>query len=130
MAQNYTAGQRDDAEMHEELKAVLHASRELPSQMDDSVIDAFMERLDRHIDSRLGQPGTVTPSAPFVVPNTQHQSRSAAKRADAGNVSAILGVGIPFVVLAGVFGHTAGVVLAVIVIGLLAAAQIARESIG
>jgi hypothetical protein len=106
----------EDALMREELRAVLHASRELPSQLDDTVIDAFIDRLDRHIDQRVAAVAQMQPRPP----GERH-------RPDAGGVAAIVGVGIPFVVLAGVFGHTPGALLAIIVIGVLGVGQMIRE---
>ena len=96
-------------DMREELRAVLHAGRELPAAMDDTVIDAFVRRLDQHIDDRIRALAPVSEDA-------------AAKHvaAKTGAVTGMLAVGIPLVVLAGVFGHVAGVVIALLVIGGLA----------
>jgi hypothetical protein len=96
-------------DMREELRAVLHAGRELPAAMDDTVIDAFVRRLDQHIDDRIRALAPAT--------TTDHTKHTAAK---AGAVTGMLAVGIPIVVLAGVFGHVAGVVIALLVIGGLA----------
>lgn len=102
----------DGDDMREELRAVLHAGRELPAQMDDTVIDAFIRRLDQHIDARirglapaLAQRGTLHPAA------------------KAGLTTGTLAIGIPIVVLAGVFGHVAGVIVALLVIGAIAGYQ-------
>jgi hypothetical protein len=89
------------------------ATSGVPSQIDDATLDAFLAEIDRHIDARLAQ-------MPVPQPPAQHKR-------DAGNVAAILGVGIPFVVLAGIFGHTPGAILAVIVTGVLGVAQMIRE---
>ncbi|HEY7294847.1 MAG TPA: hypothetical protein VH916_07380 [Dehalococcoidia bacterium] len=89
------------------------ATSGVPSQIDDATLDAFLAEIDRHIDARLAQ-------LPAPQPPAQHKR-------DAGNVAAILGVGIPFVVLAGIFGHTPGAILAVIVTGVLGVAQMIRE---
>ncbi|HLZ70872.1 MAG TPA: hypothetical protein VKV26_13300 [Dehalococcoidia bacterium] len=82
-------------------------------QLDDATLDTFLAEIDRHIDTRLAQMQAI-------------QSPPAHKR-DAGNITAIVGVGIPFVVLAGVFGHTPGAIVATIVIGVLGVAQMIRE---
>ena len=95
-------------DMREELRAVLHAGRELPATMDDTVIDAFVRRLDLHIDDRIR---ALTP-APGPAPRQSDAKYGAA--------IGMLAVGIPIVVLAGVFGHVAGVVIALLVIGGLA----------
>lgn len=117
MARQQVGRAGDDGDMREELRAVLHAGRELPSRLDDTVIDAFIERLGQHIDARLRQQGLRQPV----------KEPKPARRNDAGNVSAIIGVGIPFVVLAGIFGHSAGAIVAVIVIGVTAVLQMVRE---
>ena len=102
----------DADDMREELRAVLHAGRELPAQMDDTVIDAFVRRLDQHIDRRISQ----------IAPTL---SAGSAKRsvANAGLATGTLAIGIPIVVLAGVFGHVAGVIVALLVVGAIAAYQ-------
>lgn len=87
----------------------------LAGQIDDATLDAFLAEIDRHIDSRLAQVQAAQPPAP--------------RRHDAGNVAAIIGVGIPFVVLAGAFAHTPGAILAIIVTGLLGVAQMIREQL-
>lgn len=115
----------DDPEMREELRAVLHAGRELPSQLDETVIDAFIDRLDRHIDQRLQ--ATTPQLAPVSTAPAQPTPPRERGHADAGGVAAIVGVGIPFVVLAGVFGHTPGAILSVIVVGVLGIGQMVRE---
>ncbi len=84
-------------------------------QIDDATLDTFLAEIDRHIDARLAQAPAMQPPAP--------------RKLDAGNVTAIVGVGIPFVVLAGIFGHQAGAILAVIVIGVLGVAQMIREQL-
>ncbi|HZQ36770.1 MAG TPA: hypothetical protein VFD32_12610 [Dehalococcoidia bacterium] len=89
------------------------ATSALAGQIDDATLDAFLAEIDRHIDARLAQMQTAPPPAP--------------RRHDAGNVAAIIGVGIPFVVLAGAFAHTPGAILAVLVTGFLGVAQMIRE---
>jgi hypothetical protein len=90
-----------------------HSTSALAGQIDDATLDAFLAEIDRHIDARLARMQPTPPPAPH--------------KRDAGNVAAIIGVGIPFVVLAGVFGHTPGAILAVVVTGLLGVAQMIRE---
>ena len=85
----------------------------LAGQIDDATLDAFLAEIDRHIDARLAQAQPAQPPAP--------------RKHDAGNVAAIIGVGIPFVVLAGAFAHAPGAILAVIVTGVLGLAQMTRE---
>jgi hypothetical protein len=102
----------DGDDMREELRAVLHAGRELPAQMDDTVIDAFVRRLDQHIDDRIR---TLAPA--LTEKGTRH---SAAK---AGLATGTLAIGIPIVVLSGVFGGLAGVIVALLVVGAIAGYQ-------
>jgi hypothetical protein len=89
------------------------ATSALAGQIDDATLDAFLAEIDRHIDARLAQAQVAQPPAP--------------RKHDAGNVAAIIGVGIPFVVLAGAFAHAPGAILAVIVTGVLGVAQMIRE---
>lgn len=102
-------------DMREELRAVLHAGRELPSMMDDTLIDAFVRRLDQHIDDRIR---TLAPAAGSAV-----AKQSAAKF---GAATGMLAIGIPIVVLAGVFGGVAGVIAALILVGGLAGYTVSR----
>jgi len=118
MTSSGSRGQRE-VELKQDLHTVLQAGNELPPQMSDAVIDAFVAKLEAYIDARLDE----------KLPATAPTTGQARHGHDAGNVSAILGVGIPFVVLAGVFGHEAGAILAVLVIGGLAMLRMFRETI-
>ena len=83
------------------------------AQIDDATLDRFMTEIDQHIDARLANWQPPAPPA-------HHQS-------GAGGAAGIIAAGIPFVVLAGVFGHEAGVVFAVLVTGAVAFAQTLRN---
>lgn len=111
----------DSNEMREELRAVLHAGRELPARMDSTVIDAFLQRLDEHVDARIADARIATRA---VAPGPATAGDRALKKTPP---VATLAVGIPLVVLAGVFGATAGVIIALLVIGALAGYQAIRE---
>jgi len=89
---------------------------QLPAQIDETVLNTFLDQLDQHIDAKLDERIATLPQAQPKVKNDP-----------SGGVAAILGVGIPFVVLAGVFGHQAGAVLAVLVIGGLAVLRLLRD---
>lgn len=109
----------DPNEMRGELRAVLHAGRELPATMDDTVIDAFLQRLDQHVDARI--------AAARINPPAAHDSGAAEPTKYSTSPVATLAVGIPLVVLAGVFGHVGGVIMALLVIGAIAGFQAVRE---
>jgi len=124
MQQPYRGGNPapDDGDLRNELRAVMHANRELPEGLANTTIDAFIDRLDSHVDARIGAHSMIAPAT--TMPPSRREQRH-----DRQGPQSILAIGIPFVVLAGVFGHTAGVILAVLVVGAIALAQMAREAL-
>ena len=86
------------SESADELKATLAARRELSSEMEDVLIKNFLQQLERqidaHIDRRLAD---------------KSQSRVAMQKQTTALISSILGISIPLVVLAGIFGGGAGI---------------------
>ena len=83
----------DLSDQADELKATLAARREISPEMEDVLIKNFLQQLERqidaHIDQRLVDRG---------------KSRVEMQKQTTGLVSSILGISIPLVVLAGVFG--------------------------
>lgn len=82
------------------------------AQIDDATLDRFMVEIDRHIDERIAQ--------------AQPPPASARRESGGGGAAGVIAVGIPFVVLAGAFGHHAGAILAVLVTGAVAFGQLLR----
>ncbi len=88
-----------ESEAQRELQATLAARAELGPGHDDQLVQGFVDRIEREIDRRIDE-RLATQTPPKRGPSPLHP----------GN----LGVCIPIVVLAGVFGHTAGVVVALL----------------
>ncbi len=82
----------------DELKATLAARREISPEMEDVLIKNFLQQLERqidaHIDQRLADRG---------------KSRVEMQKQTTGLISSILGISIPLVVLAGIFGGTGAI---------------------
>ena len=90
---------RVEGEAQSELEATLAARAELGPGHDDQLVQGFVDRIEREIDKRIDE---------------RIAAREPRKRAPSPLNPGNLGVCIPIVVLAGVFGHTAGVVVALI----------------
>jgi len=88
---------RVEGEAQRELEATLAARAELGPGHDDVLVQGFVDRIDREIDRRIDE---------------RIASRTPPKRGPSPLHPGNLGVCIPIIVLAGVFGHTAGVVVA------------------
>ncbi len=88
----------DLSDQADELKATLAARREISPEMEDVLIKNFLQQLERkvdaHIDQRLADRG---------------QSRAAVQKSTQGIVKEILGVSIPLVIVAGIFGGTGAI---------------------
>ena len=83
-----------DSETKAELEATVEARRELGPAHDQELIDGFLDRLGTQLDRRIDE---------------RIAARTPPKRAPSPLNPGNLGVCIPLIVLAGVFGHTAGV---------------------
>lgn len=104
---------RDDADLTSDLKASLEARRELGPGMEDVVLEAFLARLEDRIEENVTQrvaalhrksPGGIKAGNPAEV------------------VGASMGIAVPLVIVAGIFGGTVGiatVMAAVVLINLL-----------
>lgn len=83
----------DLSDSADELKATLAARRELSPEMEDVLIKNFLQQLERqidaHIDQRLADRG---------------RSRVEMQKQTTALINSILGISIPLVVLAGIFG--------------------------
>ncbi len=92
----------DLSDSADELKATLAARREITPDMEDELIKNFLQQLERqidaHIDQRLADRG---------------RSRIAAQDQTTKLAKEILGVSIPLVIFAGIFGGGLPGVLAV-----------------
>jgi hypothetical protein len=88
-----------EGEAQRELEATLAARAELGPGHDDQLVQGFVDRIEREIDRRIDERLAV---------------REPPKRAPSPLNPGNLGVCIPIVVLAGVFGNTAGVVVALL----------------
>jgi hypothetical protein len=86
-------------EAQRELEATLAARAELGPGHDDQLVQGFLDRIERELDRRIDE---------------RIAAREPAKRAPSPLNPGNLGVCIPIVVLAGAFGHTAGVVVALV----------------
>ena len=93
-----------EGEAQRELEATLAARAELGPGHDDQLVQGFVDRIERELDRRIDE---------------RLAARTPPKRAPSPLNPGNLGVCIPIVVLAGVFGHTAGVVVALCVLGLV-----------
>jgi len=93
-----------EGEAQRELEATLAARAELGPGSDDQLVQGFVDRIEREIDRRIDE---------------RIAARTPPKRAPSPLNPGNLGVCIPIVVLAGVFGHTAGVVVALVVLGIV-----------
>ena len=91
-----------EGEAQRELEATLAARAELGPGSDDQLVQGFVDRIEREIDRRIDE---------------RIAARTPPKRAPSPLNPGNLGVCIPIIVLAGVFGHTAGVVVALVVLG-------------
>jgi hypothetical protein len=88
-----------EGEAQRELEATLAARAELGPGHDEQLAQGFVDRIEREIDRRVDE---------------RVAARTPQKRGPSPLNPGNLGVCIPIVVLAGVFGHTAGVVVALV----------------
>jgi len=93
-----------EGEAQRELEATLAARAELGPGRDDQLVQGFVDRIEQEIDRRIDE---------------RIATRTPPKRAPSPLNPGNLGVCIPLIVLAGVFGHTAGVVVALVVLGIV-----------
>ena len=93
-----------EGEAQRELEATLAARAELGPGRDDQLVQGFVDRIEQEIDRRIDE---------------RIATRTPPKRAPSPLNPGNLGVCIPLIVLAGVFGHTAGVVVAPVVLGIV-----------
>jgi len=93
-----------EGDAQRELEATLAARAELGPTHDEALAQGFVDRIERDIDRRIDE---------------RLAARTPPKRAPSPLNPGNLGVCIPIVVLAGVFGHTAGVVVALCVLGIV-----------
>jgi hypothetical protein len=86
----------DEERVRQELEATVEARRELGPSHDRELVDGFLERIEKEIDRRVDE----------------RLARQRPQKSGGGMVlhPANLGVCIPLVVLAGVFGGPVGVV--------------------
>ncbi len=83
----------DLSDQADELKATLAARREITPEMEDVLIKNFLQQLERQIDAHIDQRLA-----------DRSKSRVEMQKQTTGLVSSILGISIPLVVLAGIFG--------------------------
>jgi hypothetical protein len=93
-----------EGEARRELEATLRARAELGPAHDDQLVEGFLDRIERELDRRIDE---------------RLAARTPPKRGPSPVNPGNLGVCIPIVVLAGVFGHTAGVVVALALLALV-----------
>ena len=93
-----------EGEAQRELEATLAARAELGPGRDDQLVEGFVDRIEREIDRRIDE---------------RIAARTPPKRGASPVRPENLGVCIPIVVLAGVFGGTLGVVVALLALALV-----------
>ena len=93
-----------EGEAQRELEATLAARAELGPGHDEALVQGFVDRIEREIDRRVDE---------------RVAARTPAKRGPSPLHPGNLGVCIPIVVLAGVFGNTVGVVVALCALALV-----------
>jgi hypothetical protein len=85
----------DEERVRQELEATVEARRELGPSHDKELVEGFLERIDKELDRRIDE---------------RIERQKPARRPGTVVHPANLGVAIPLVVLAGVFGGAVGVV--------------------
>ena len=84
----------DEERVRQELEATVEARRELGPSHDKELVEGFLERIDKELDRRIDE--RIASQRPRKTGTVVHPAN--------------LGVAIPLVVLAGVFGGAVGVV--------------------
>ena len=86
----------DELARREELAAAIEARKELGTEMEPAVIDAFVERIERRIDEQVGE-----------------RERALKKRRDHQKemVLGAMGISIPLLAIAAIFTGLAGVIV-------------------
>ena len=95
----------EDAVSKEELQAAIEARKELGAEMEPQVIDAFVERIERRLESR------------------RHNSEQALKRKRDHQKEMVLGamgISVPVFVVAAIFAGLAGILAVAAVIAVIA----------
>ena len=85
----------DEERVRQELEATVEARRELGPSHDKELVEGFLERIDKELDRRIDE---------------RIASQKPPRRPGAVIHPGNLGIAIPLVVLAGVFGGAVGVV--------------------
>jgi hypothetical protein len=88
-----------EKEPQKELEATLAARRELGPEHDEQLIAGFLERIDKEIDRRVEE--------------------RVARRRPAPPLNKELGIAVPVVALAGIFGGVVGVIGALIALAVV-----------
>lgn len=96
----------DKAEMAQDLRAALEARRELGPEVEDELIGAFLDRIDHHIDLRVQQ------QVESLAPRTASKKKQDSNEVEV--ISASLALAIPLMVVAGIWGHTLGIIAVVV----------------
>lgn len=102
----------DNAETRRDLAATVAARRELGGELDDELIGAFLDRMQTQIDQRVQEQ---------VEARMGKISRRAARKHSEG-IEGVMALAIPLLVVAGIFGHLAGIIAVtagIVVIALL-----------
>ncbi len=94
-----------DAAVEEELNAALAARRELGEELEPAVIDAFVERIEKRIDKRLGS------NEKALKRKQDHQKEM---------ILGSMGISIPLMAIAAVFTGLPGVLAVCLALAVIA----------
>ena len=92
----------------DELQATIEARKELGSDMEPALIDAFVERIERRLEQRVGQ------SDRALKAKREHQKEM---------VLGAMGISIPLLALAAIFTGIAGVIVVCAALAVIAIAS-------
>jgi hypothetical protein len=95
----------DDAALREELNTALAARRELGEELEPAVVDAFVERIERRIDKRVGN------SEAALKRKRDHQKEM---------ILGSMGVSVPLFVVAAIFAGLPGIVVVCLTLAVIA----------
>ncbi|HZU14459.1 MAG TPA: hypothetical protein VFB58_16585 [Chloroflexota bacterium] len=112
------------AELQKDLQAAVAARRELGPEMDDELIGAFLDRMQREVDRRVSE------QVEQQVGNLsrRHVKRLAKGRKDDG-IEGIIALAIPLMVIAGIFGHMNGIYAVVVGMVVIVLLRMVQETI-